>query len=142
MKKFIIPSIIYAILGALGGVFYREFTKAIGFTNETSLSVVHTHYLILGMIMFLILLLLEKSFSFSDKKTNITLIFYHIGLNITGVMLLVRGILEVLNTNLSSGINAMISGIAGIGHLILGVSLVLILIFLAIKLLKNSKASN
>lgn len=87
-------------------------------------------------------MLLEKSFSFSDKKTNITLIFYRIGLNITGVMLLVRGILEVLNTNLSSGINAMISGIAGIGHLILVVSLVLILIFLAIKLLKNSKASN
>ncbi|RGW71828.1 DUF2871 family protein [Holdemanella biformis] len=31
----------------MGGVFYREFTKVNGFTSFTTLSVVHTHYLML-----------------------------------------------------------------------------------------------
>ena len=42
------------------GVFYREFTKFSGFTGKTALYVVHTHYFLLGMVFFLLLLLLEK----------------------------------------------------------------------------------
>ena len=42
-------------------------------------------------------------------------------------MMLVRGVLQVLGSPLSSGANAAISGIAGIGHIILGVSLVMVL---------------
>lgn len=60
MKKMINTSVIYAVLALAGGVFYREFTKFHEFTGYTTLSVVHTHYFILGMFMFLILALLEK----------------------------------------------------------------------------------
>ena len=47
-------------------------------------------------------------------------------------MLFIRGVLQATATDtLSHGMDAAISGIAGIGHLVLGVSLILIL--LAIK---------
>ena len=50
------------------------------------------------------------------------------GLNLTAVMLAVRGVTQVLGTELSSGMSAAISGMAGIGHILLGVSLVLLLL--------------
>lgn len=53
---------------------------------------------------------------------------YHIGLNLTAVMFVVRGVAQVLKTPLSSGMDAAISGMAGIGHILLGVSLVLLLL--------------
>ena len=43
-------------------------------------------------------------------------------------MMLVRGTLQVLQTPLPSGANAAISGIAGVGHIVLGVSLVMVLL--------------
>ncbi len=49
-------------------------------------------------------------------------------MNLTAVMLVARGVVQVLGTAISSGMNAAISGIAGIGHLVLGVSLTLLLI--------------
>lgn len=48
----------------MDGVFYREFTKVDGFTSFTTLSVVHTHYLMLGMVFFLIVGCCRKEFSF------------------------------------------------------------------------------
>lgn len=128
MKRYSNAALLYAILAMVGGVFYREFTKFNGFTGRTSLGFVHTHYFLLGMVFFLLLLLLEKNFSFTGAKTGRILMVYHIGLNLTTVMLVVRGVLQVLGTSLSSGMNAAISGIAGIGHILLGVSLVLLLV--------------
>mgnify|MGYP002743787021 CR=1 FL=1 len=43
-------------------------------------------------------------------------------------MLVVRGITQVLESNLSSGLNASISGMAGIGHILLTVSMVILLL--------------
>ena len=128
MKRYINAALLYAVLAMAGGVFYREFTKFNGFTARTTLSVVHTHYFLLGMVFFLALLLLEKNFSFTGAKTGRVLAVYHIGLNLTAVMLVVRGIAQVLNTELSSGMSSAISGIAGIGHILTGVSMVLLLV--------------
>ena len=127
MKRYMNLSLLYAILAMVGGVFYREFTKFNGFTGKTTLGVVHTHYFLLGMVFFLLLLLLEKSFSFTGAKTGRILVAYQVGLNLTAVMFVVRGITQVLGTALSSGMDAAISGIAGIGHILLGISLVLLL---------------
>ncbi len=128
MKRYMNTALVYAVLAMAGGVFYREFTKFVGFTGETTLSVVHTHYFMLGMALFLLLLLLEKSVSFTTAKTGRVLIVYHVGLNLTAVMFLVRGVTQALGTALSSGMDAAISGVAGIGHILLGVSLVLLLL--------------
>lgn len=127
MKRYINMALLYAVFAMAGGVFYREFTKFNNFTAKTTLGVVHTHYFLLGMVFFLLLLLLEKSFSFTGSKTGRILAVYHIGLNLTAVMLFVRGVLQVLEIALSSGMNAAISGIAEIGHMLLGISLVLLL---------------
>mgnify|MGYP003369483895 CR=1 FL=1 len=128
MKRYANASITYAIIAMVCGVFYREFTKLNGFTGETALSVMHTHYFMLGMVFFLLLLLLEKNFYFSNTKTNKVMLVYHIGLNVTGAAFLVRGILQVQGAALSSALTASISGIAGIGHMLLGVSIVLVLL--------------
>ena len=128
MKRYGNTALLYAILAMAGGVFYREFTKFHGFTAKTTLSVVHTHYFLLGMVFFLLLLVLEKAFSFTGAKTGRVLALYHVGLNLTAVMLVVRGVFQVLGTSLSAGMNAAISGIAGIGHILLGVSLILMLL--------------
>ncbi len=130
MKRYMNMALLYAILAMVGGVFYREFTKFNGFTAKTTLSVVHTHYFLLGMVFFLLLLLLEKNFSFTGAKTGRVLVIYHIGLNLTAVMFIVRGVAQVLvpASSLSSGMNGAISGIAGIGHILLGVSIILLLV--------------
>lgn len=128
MKRYMNLSLVYAVLTMVGGVFYREFTKFNGFTGKTTLGVVHPHYFLLGMVFFLLLLLLEKNFGFTGPKTGRVLIAYQVGLNLTTVMFVVRGVTQVLGTSLSSGMTAAISGMAGIGHIILGVSLVVLLV--------------
>ena len=130
MKRYMNMALLYAVLAMAGGVFYREFTKFNNFVEKTTLSVVHTHYFLLGMVFFLLLLLLEKNFSFTGAKTRRVLAIYHIGLNLTAVMFIVRGVAQVLvpASSLSSGMNGAISGIAGIGHILLGVSIILLLV--------------
>lgn len=54
-----------------------------------------------------------------NDRTKRYVFFYHLGLNLTVIMLMVRGVVHVVNLN---SLNA------GIGHLILGILLVMILI--------------
>lgn len=119
MKRYINYAIVYAVLAL---VFYREFTKMNDYIAWTTLSVVHTHYFILGMMFFLILGLVSMNM---NLKINRAVLFYNTGLNLTVIMLVVRGIVQVLDLNV---VLVVISGIAGIGHIILGVSLILILL--------------
>ena len=128
MKRYINTALLYAVLAMAGGVLYREFTKLNGYTDPTALSVVHTHYFLLGMVFFLLLLLLEKNFSFTGARTGRILAVYHAGLNLTAALLAVRGVTQVLGTTLSPGADAAVSGLAGVGHILLGVSLVLLLL--------------
>ncbi len=127
-KKYAGSSIVYAIVAMVFGVFYREFTKGMGFTGDTNLSVIHTHYFMLGMFFFLILMLLEKNFAFTDKRANIFVILYQVGLNISGIGFFARGMTQVLASNLSKGLDSSISGVCGIGHIIMGVSMILLLV--------------
>lgn len=71
---------------------------------------------------FLILGLISLNINF---KSNRAVLFYNIGLNLTAIMLVVRGIVQVLGFKV---VSTLISGIAGIGHIVLGVSLILILL--------------
>lgn len=128
-KRFANLAFSYAIAAMVFGVFYREFTKFNSFDGDTNLSVMHTHYFLLGMVFFLILMLIEKNFGFSrQKKTGLFLTTYQVGLNITGLAFLVRGINQVWQTELSKGADSSLSGIAGIGHIIMGISMILLLI--------------
>lgn len=74
------------------------------------------------MMFFLILGLVSFNVNF---KSNRAVLFYNIGLNLTAIMLVVRGIVQVLDLNV---VSAAISGVVGIGHILLGVSLIMILL--------------
>lgn len=127
MKRYSNYAFIYAILALVFGVFYREYTRFNDFSGFTSLSVIHTHYFMLGMFFFLVILLLEKNFHFTNKLVNRLNITYQIGLNITIVGLLLRGLAQVNGNELSKAMDAAISGVSGLGHIVLGVSLIMIL---------------
>lgn len=117
----------YGIVALAAGVFYREFTKYHDFQGHTSLLALHTHYFALGMLLFLILALAEKLFGFSGEKLRQVLPYYQVGLNLAGLGFLLRGISQVTGTDGGIFNDPVISGVAGIGHILLGVCLVIIL---------------
>ena len=127
-KRYANYALAYALAAMAGGVFYREFTKFQQFTGKTTLSVVHTHYFLLGMFFFLALMLSEKVLAFSDQGTGRLVALYQVGLNVTGLGFLMRGLTQVWGTPLSRGMDASISGIAGIGHILTGVCMILLLL--------------
>lgn len=129
MKKYINFAIAYAVAAMAGGVFYREFTKWNAFAGATALGKVHGHLFMLGMVVFLFIALFSEHRNLSEHKTfRVFMWIYNIGLQLTAVMFIVRGIPQVLCITLSTGANAAISGIAGIGHIMVGVGLILLLV--------------
>ena len=131
MKKYLNHSLVYAIAAMAGGVFYREFTKLQGFTGVTALGKVHTHLFLLGMLVCLMVALFAERLDLTGiRSVRIFQWTYHIGVPLTAVMLLVRGITQVLGLTLSKGASAAISGIAGIGHILTGVGIILLLVSL------------
>ena len=132
MKKCFNISLIYAIAGLAGGVFYREFSKMNGFDGVTALGKVHTHLLLLGMIVFLIAALFCARFkSLPERKTfKAFLIVYNIGVPFTAIMMAARGVTEVLKLELTRVVNAAISGFSGIAHIITSVGIILLILSL------------
>lgn len=127
MKKLINVAMIYMIAALVAGVFYREFTKLNQFTGKTTLSIVHTHLFILGVFIFLILALFIQNNQdiLESPLFKKFFIVYNIALPFFVIMLMTRGIIQVLNIPLSTSTNAMISGIAGISHILLTISFAL-----------------
>ena len=125
MKKIINTSFVYAIIAMLCGIIYREGSRFLELTEPNTWSLTHTHFFVLGMFFFLIVLVLEKQFHITkDKK-----IIYNIGLLLTGIMLWMRGVADIVN-DFYIKYDKMISGISGIGHLLLGIGIVLFFIIL------------
>ena len=131
MRKCLDFSLTYAIAAMVCGVFYREFTKYQDFTGVTALGKVHAHLFLLGMVMFLIVALFVMHWNLDgQKKFRWFLRTYNIGVPLTAAMLLVRGVTQVLGLPLTTGASAAMSGIAGIGHILTGVGLILLLLAL------------
>lgn len=128
MKKYLNISLIYALLAMTGGVFYREFTKFNGFTGVTVLSKVHTHFFLLGMIVFWVVALFSAQHDLKKMKSfRIFMLVYNAGVPLTAVMMAVRGTLQVLEVRLPPGSSAAISGISGIGHILTGIGIILLI---------------
>ena len=123
MKKLINTALVYLIAGAAAGVFFREFTNFAQFTGQTTLGLMHPHLLVLGFAVFLIATLFALQDDFTGDK--LFYIVYNVGLVVTVCMMLVRGVVEVTGAPLAMP-DAAISGIAGIGHILIGVGLVLL----------------
>lgn len=138
MKKYLNFALIYALAAMAAGVFYREFTKWYHFTGETTLGKVHTHLFVLGMLLFMLIALFSQNQELHTQKSFCIFFYvYNTGLPLTVLMMLIRGITQVLSLPLSTGMNAAISGLSGIGHILLASGLVLLLTALKNCPLKN-----
>ncbi|MGO1412802.1 MAG: DUF2871 domain-containing protein [Microbacterium gubbeenense] len=130
MKRLLNASFIYMIVGVASGLFYREFTKNNGFPEGefTQLSLAHTHLLTLGFIVLLIVLALEKVFTISRSPKLFAWFFwlYNAGVILTSGMLIWHGSLTVLGQES----NAMIAGIAGLGHMLVTAGMIVLFIAL------------
>jgi len=130
MRRLFYAAFAYMIVGVASGLFYREFTKINDFPEgeSTQLGLVHTHLLVLGFVVLLIVLLLEKVFVLSESRLFGWFFWiYNAGLVLTSAMLVWHGSLTVLGEESSS----MIAGIAGLGHILLSAGMVLL--FLALR---------
>ena len=117
------------VIGVLSGLFYREYTKGREFEGFTQLSVLHTHLLTLGFIVLLIVLILEKLFTLSESRLfNWFFWTYNVGLVMTTAIMVVHGMMQANGT---TEVSAAIPGIAGLGHILLSVGMVLL--FLALR---------
>lgn len=126
MKKLSNAAFLYTIVALVAGVVYREYTKAAGFLGETNLSLLHTHLLTLGMLFFLVVLALEVTLKLSEQKLfNGFFMTYNVGLILTSLMMAVRGFLQIQGAELSKAVDASVSGISGVGHILLGVGFIL-----------------
>lgn len=139
MKKIINTSIIYLILGLIGGVFYREFTKFNSFEGRTSLAFVHTHLIMLGTILFLLLALICKISPsiLKDKYFKSLYIIHNIGLPLMTAALIIRGIIQVKNIGVSTALNHTIMSLSGASHIMLAISLIGIMLIIKKHLIKN-----
>ncbi|WP_223694704.1 DUF2871 domain-containing protein [Leifsonia poae] len=141
MKMSFSASLVYLVLGVGSGLFYREFTKAHDFTDgaSTQLSVVHTHLLTLGFIVFLIVLILDKLFDLSSTGLFSWFFWiYNAGLVLTAGMMTVHGSLTVLG---EKTVSPAISGIAGMGHILLTIALIVLMVALGRRVLARAPKS-
>lgn len=140
MKKLWRISFIYLIAGFVCGVFYREYTKYMDFSGRTTLAFTHVHLLVLGAFLFLILMLFSRNTGLTEnRKFKTFLILYNIGLPLMVIMLIIRGITQVLASPLSSAANGAISGIAGISHIILAAGLIVLFLALRAEVVESGK---
>jgi hypothetical protein len=126
----------YIILGLGSGLFYREYTKSHDFEGATQLALMHTHLLAMGMLVMLIVLALEKIFELSKTKWfNLFYWHYNGGLLLTAAMMLVIGIGDVAG----QASTPMLSGIAGLGHIVITVGLAFFFVALGKRLAELGK---
>lgn len=101
MKRIINTAIVYFIFAMAGGVFYREFTKWNGYTEPTTLGVLHVHLLVMGTLLFLITALFAKVTMLAENLLfKKFFVLYNIALPAMVVMMLIRGIVQVLGIEL------------------------------------------
>ena len=68
----------------------------------------------------------ETTLKLSEQKIfNGFFMTYNAGLILTSLMMAVRGFLQIQDAELSKAVNASVSGISGVGHILLGVGLIL-----------------
>ncbi|MDN5820612.1 MAG: DUF2871 domain-containing protein [Brachybacterium sp.] len=131
MNRLLRTAFAYMVLGLISGLFYREYAKATGTLGvDSQLSTLHTHFLALGMLVFLIVLALDAVLSLSGRRSFTVFYWtFNIGLLVTVVMQAVRGVLT-LDGQGPTTTSAAIPGIAGLGHIVLTVGLVALFVAL------------
>jgi nitric oxide reductase large subunit len=129
----------WAAVGLVGGLAYREATRAAEFTGVTQLSLVHTHALALGATMLLLTLALERIFTLSaDRRLGWFLWVWNIGLALTVGGLALKGGLQVAEA--AAATSPGLAGLSGTGHIVLTVGFVLLFLVLGGRLREGAPA--
>lgn len=131
-------AIVFLFMGLIGGVFYREFTRLFEWQNETVLSLVHVHLLSLGFLTLLVIYSIIKNSNLNLNRLTFSLKLYITGLIWTVVSFMVRGIYSITSPNINLFRDEFLSKFAGLGHILLGVGIVLIFL----NILNNDKKIN
>lgn len=121
-------SALYTLLGMLSGLFYREMSKGENFNGYSQLNVTHTHFLVLGTIMFLIFMIIEHQLKLTKNMKLFNYFFYifHLGLLVTVAMQFINGIATMKDFSVSPAI----AGIAGLGHILITIAFILFFVLL------------
>lgn len=138
MRRLYLTAFGWMVFGVASGLFYREFTKLNDWSdgNATQLGLVHTHTLVLGFLVLLVVLLLEKVFVLSRSRAFSWFFWLHnVGLAITTGAMIWHGCLTVLG----HASTPMIAGIAGLGHMTLTAGMVLLFLALGSALKRDEK---
>lgn len=124
-KSLLATSFTFLIMGLIAGAFYREFTKYMDFEGETYMSIVHTHTLALGFLTILVIYLLFRNYDI--EKISVVkkpYLIYLTGLILTLISMELIGIYEVTSNGEKIVKQAALSGISGLGHIILTAGIV------------------
>lgn len=132
MKKLINTAMTYFGLAIAAGVFYREWTKLNGFSGKTALGVIHVHLFVLGMLLFLLLALFAGQWPglAQDRRFRQFFVLYNVSLPLMACTLLARGLVQVSGMTLARAVDASISGVAGVAHLLMTASFILLFVTL------------
>lgn len=134
LRTLYLSVVLFAGLGLASGLYYRELTRTLEFTGDTQLATAHTHFLALGLLLGLSLLLLEHAFRLSEstKLFTWTVGLWHAGVILTAGMQVFKGTLQVLGSEAAT--SKAIAGVSGLGHMILTAMLVVLFIVLGKRL--------
>ncbi|MDW8569561.1 DUF2871 domain-containing protein [Staphylococcus shinii] len=136
MKKLMLSSAFYTLLGMLSGLFYREMSKGENFSGYSQLNVTHTHLLVLGTIMFLIFMVIEYQLKLTKNSKLFNSFFYifHLGILVTVAMQYINGIATITGFSVSPAI----AGVAGLGHIMISIAFILFFVLLNKRINANS----
>ena len=129
----------FLVMGLIGGVFYREFTKFYDYQAKNHLSKLHVHILILGFLLMMIIYIVSKEY---DVKRILSLkkpIYVFIsGFTFTMVNMTLFGIYDVVGEGKDIVIRAALEGLSGIGHIVLSIGIV----WMAVKIFQNESINS
>ena len=128
-------------VGLLAGLYYRELTRSTGHPGGTQLSTTHTHFLVLGTILGLVFLVLERQFALCQSRLFKGFFWTWIaGTAVTVGAQLFKGTLQVLGN--AAAQSKAIAGISGLGHMALATAFVLFFLALRSRLRLDSAAQH
>ncbi len=132
MKRYANSALLYAIIAMLCGAFYFGFTWYMMYEDATALGEVHSHYLLYGVAPCLLLLLLQRTFTISEQKAvKPARVLLALGLNLVGLHLLAKGLIEVLYYSTEVWMDYALLGAAALGYVLMGLAALLLLVSVA-----------
>lgn len=118
-------SFTFLIMGLIGGVFYREFTKFYNYQAVNHLSKLHVHILVLGFLLMLVVYMVSKKYDIEIVLTLKKPIYVFVsGFAFTVINMALFGIYEVVGQGNDIVNRHALEGLSGIGHIILTIGLV------------------